>query len=363
MFVVVLFVLFMGAGLILLFTGLKKKKSTKVTAAQEAAARAAIQSETGIRSGYRPSFNDEVERTSALRLGSLGIDLVAPAFIWAGAASIVLSLLFLSTGVFTSVNAKNAGVLITFGKVADRTLSPGLHTKLPWQKVIEIDGTVQTDKYLGESCMKVRIGDGSEACVSITNRWNVVETEANKVYESFKSNDPTQEFRTSMMDSELRASVQMALQSYNPIADFEEAGKEATSAELSFTPDFNAINEVITDDMRKKLKERANGGEALGEIQSITMSAMSLAPSTQTKLDDFVGAIGDTRIAEQKVQTNVAQAAANRELSASVANDPNVLVSKCLDTLAEAVVKGYQLPAGFSCWQGGSGGVVIPGTR
>ena len=364
MFTTIISALFLITGIVLLIVGVKAKRSTKVTAEEQARARVEAELEAaGAKPPWSQRHTPNIPRTSELRVGPLGIRMVSSAFYIAGGVSIVLALVFISTGIFTQVNAKNAGVLITFGKVADRTLSPGLHTKMPWQKVIEIDGTVQTDKYDGDSCMKVRIGDGSEACVSITNRWNVVETEANKVYENFKSNDPTQEFRTSMMDSQLRASVQLALQNYNPIADFEEAGKAAGSVELSFTPDFNEVNAVIMEDMRKKLKELANGGEALGEIQSITMSAMSLAPSTQDKLNEFVGAIGDTRIAEQKKQTAAAQAAANRELSDSVANDPNVLVSKCLDTLEDASESGYQLPAGFSCWPGGGGGVVIPGTR
>lgn len=364
MFTTIISALFLITGVVLLLMGVKAKRATKVTAEDQARARVEAELEAaGARPAWSQRHTPDVPRTPEIRIGPLGLRMVSRAFYIAGGASIVLALAILSTGVFTQVNAKNAGVLVTFGKVADRTLSPGLHLKMPWQKVIEIDGTVQTDKYEGDACMKVRIGDGSEACVSITNRWNVVETEANKVYESFKSNDPTQEFRTSMMDSELRASVQLALQNYNPIADFEDSGKQATSAELSFTPDFNVVNDAIMEDMRKKLKERANGGEALGEVQSITMSAMSLAPSTQKKLDDFVGAIGDTRIAEQKQQTAAAQAAANRVLSDSVANDPNVLVSKCLDTLDDATEKGYQFPAGFSCWPGGGGGVVIPGTR
>lgn len=278
----------------------------------------------------------------------------------AGAVALVLAAILLIGSVCTVVTAKNAGVLVSFGKVSEKTLAPGLHGKLPWQKVIEIDGTLKTDKYEGDSCIRVRIGDGSEACVGLTNRWNVVETEADRVYQDYKSNDPTESFKDSLISSELMASVQLAMGDYNPVAQFNSADRDASSVDLSFSPDYNAVAKAIEDDMRKKLKERAGDGEALGEIQSITMSSMSLSSTTQTKLDDYVAAIGDTRIAEQKKQTAAAQADANRLLASSVSNDPNVLVSKCMDTLADASDKEYQLPAGFTCWPGGGTGVVIP---
>ena len=64
----------------------------------------------------------------------------------------------------------------------------------------------------------------------------------------------------------------------------------------------------------------------------------------------------NTRIAEQRAKTATAEAESNRVLSESIKNDPNVLVSKCLDAINE----GKSLPAGFQCWPGTSGSVVVP---
>ena len=275
-----------------------------------------------------------------------------------GTIALVISAAILASGVFTQVTAKNAGVLVSFGKVSEKTLSPGLHMKLPWQKVVEIDGTIQTDEYRADSCIQVRIGDGSQACVSITNRWSVVESEADRVYKDFKSDDPTLSFRDAVISTQLKASLQKALSDYNPVAQFNGANKEASSAELSFSPDYDAVSKVVEDDMKARL-----GDQAMAQVESITISYMQLSENTQKKLDDYVASIGETRIAEQKQQTAAAQAEANRLLSSSVSNDPNVLVSKCMDTMAEAAESGYQLPAGFSCWPGTGGSVVIPGTR
>lgn len=49
-------------------------------------------------------------------------------------------------------------------------------------------------------------------------------------------------------------------------------------------------------------------------------------------------------------------------LSKSVSNDPNVLVSRCFDTVEEAVKADYR-PAGFSCWSGSGSAVVVPSSR
>src|SRR5690606_25250488 len=64
----------------------------------------------------------------------------------------------------TIIQAKNVGVLTTFGKPT-RSLNAGLHVKAPWQKVTELDGTKITNKYTGDERIEVRIGDGTTAAV------------------------------------------------------------------------------------------------------------------------------------------------------------------------------------------------------
>lgn len=255
----------------------------------------------------------------------------------------------------STVSAKNVGVVVTFGAVDQQTRSSGINAKLPWSNMVEIDGTIQTDEYSSDHCIPVRIGDGSQACAYITNRWSINADKGAAIYENFRSDDPTQAFRSAVVSTQLEASVQKALKDYNPIAQLKIVQGDALSSELSFAPDYDAVSLEIEADMRERLSD-----DALAEIESITFSYLRLAENTQKKLDDYVAAIGETRIAMQKEQTAQAQANANRTLSDSVSNDPNVLVSKCFDTVAEAVASGYQLPAGFSCW-GGSSAVVIPG--
>lgn len=56
---------------------------------------------------------------------------------------IVLSIVFVALGCFTKVDTGYTGILVTFGKVEDYTLSDGFHAKAPWQKVVKMDNHVQ----------------------------------------------------------------------------------------------------------------------------------------------------------------------------------------------------------------------------
>lgn len=300
---------------------------------------------TDLESAYKESqlklWRDSYKWTS---LGSIG--------------AAVVGVIILASMSFTVVSAKNIGVAVNFGAVSQTTLSPGLNMKAPWTKVIEIDGTMQPDKYGdggGAECIKVRIGDGSEGCATIVNRWSVNAQNAAQVYSDFRSNDPTQSFKEAIVSNDLAQSVQEALRTYNPIAELRAVASNDTSANLSFTPDYAKLSKPIEDDMKKRMEVRG-----LANIEGVTLSYLTISPNTQKKLDDYIAEVGATRIATQQKETAKAQAQANRELSASVSKDPNVLVSRCFDTLNEATQKNYQLPAGFSCWPGSGSTMIVP---
>lgn len=276
---------------------------------------------------------------------------------WGGFIAAAIALVILIGMCFTTVSAKNVGVAVNFGAVSSDTLSPGPHFKAPWTKVVEIDGTIQTDQYKNESCIPVTIGDGSQACVTITNRWQIVPKNASGVYEDYRSDDPTLSFKDAVVSTELEQAISETLGTYNPISNLKIVGGDEAAPEVSFVPDYDEFSKSIEKDMKERL---ARTGQA--EIISITFSHLRLSENTQRKLDDYIAAVGETRIAAQQKETSIAQADANRELSASVSNDPNVLVSRCFDLLKDAAQSNYQLPAGFSCWPGGGSGIVIPGS-
>lgn len=285
--------------------------------------------ETGETNRYGAAITERVEITASTRPGAL--------------IPLLLAAVLLFLGSITTVEAKQVGVVTTFGRPSDQTLSSGFHLKAPWQKVTEIDATIQTDEYHAKSGIDVRLSDGNTATISATIRWSVSDDNANKVYEDFRSDDPTKSLRDAVVSTQFKAAMNAVFAGFDPLTLAGATGDQ---------PDYNALADKVRDVMLAKTN-------SLVEVDSVTISLVSLDKDSQKKIDNYIGEVSKTRIAEQAQKTAKAQAEANRILSDSISRDPNVLVSKCLDLLAD----GYNAPAGFTCWPGAGGGVVIPGTR
>jgi hypothetical protein len=98
------------------------------------------------------------------------------------------------------------------------------------------------------------------------------------------------------------------------------------------------------------------GEDPVAEIDTITISYFSFADSTQATIDNFIEAVGETRITAQGKETAREQKEINDLLAQSVSDDPNVLVAKCLNLIEQNV---FDPPAGFSCWPGGGQGSLV----
>lgn len=95
------------------------------------------------------------------------------------------------------------------------------------------------------------------------------------------------------------------------------------------------------------------------DVLNVIIPIVHFDDATQGRINALQAEIANTRIAKQKQQTADAEADANRKLSGSVSNDPNVLVSKCLDLLAQMEKDKIAIPAGFSCWPGNQTPVIV----
>jgi hypothetical protein len=146
------------------------------------------------------------------------------------------------------------------------------------------------------------------------------------------------------------------LSKYNPIANLQVIDARDAGAQVNFAPDYDQVAKDIAAEMDTRY-----GTEPLVKTVAITVSGLTLSKTTQDKIDAFIAEVANTRIAVQKQQTAEAEKIANEKLAASVTGSPNVLVSKCLDLMAEAAKTGYQFPAGWNCRQGGGSAVVVPG--
>lgn len=261
-----------------------------------------------------------------------------------GAAAI-----FLISSLFTMVGTRRIGVVTEFGRPVD-SLSNGLHLKLPWQQVHELDGSIQTDSYVGGGdsgeCVDIRIGNESKACVDVTVRWRIVTAEADQLYRDFRSMD---NIRESLVTRELNASLNAVLGDFNPLdaVNLDDQGSLASLDELA---------DQVDESVRGRVEGRV-------EVLSVTIPLIRYDAGTQDRLDAYQAEIANTRVAEQRLQTAEATNRANSALAESVSNDPNVLVARCFEILDNMVDAQQPIPAGFSCWPGGSTGIVIPASN
>lgn len=258
-----------------------------------------------------------------------------------GVGVILVGIVLTFFSCLVSVQAKSVGIVTTGGHVSSDTLEPGYTFIAPWQNVTEIDATVQTDEYHGDRAVKVRLADGNTAGISATIRWSVNEKNASTVYSDFRSDDPTKSLRDAVVSTQFKAANNAVFASFDPLT-LAGATDEA--------PDYTELSDEVERIMLEKTK-------GLVDVESVTISLISLDKDSQRKIDEYISEVAKTRIAQQSQKTAAEQAKANKILSDSINNDPNVLVSKCFDAIADG---DFTPPAGFSCWPGGGSAVVVP---
>lgn len=257
--------------------------------------------------------------------------------------ALFVSALLLGLSSLTMVGTKTVGVVTSFGKPSGTPMTSGLHVKAPWAKVHKFDAAVQVDKYEDKQCVTVRMAGQTTACVSAVITWRIVPNEANALYQDYKDFERVQQ---TLVGNNTTATLSKVFASYNPLAQVAD-GKS-----ISETPDVSGYAESV-----KTALQTAVGTSI--EVVSVTTPFIKYDESTQKRVNDLQAEVANTRVAEQKKLTSQAEAEANRELSASVSNDPNVLVSKCLDLLSSVAQSGQSLPNGFSCWPGASSSTAI----
>lgn len=274
----------------------------------------------------------------------------------AAAGVLVFALVLLFFGSFTTVGTKMLGVKTTFGRPTG-SIDNGFHWKAPWENVTELNDAVQTDTYASDggaggkqqggavgTCVNVRIARQATSCVNVSIRWQIREEGVDYLFRNYKDNDAITD---NLILRDLQQAVNDAFVNYDPLGI--DTNGQSTNPPLSGAG--NSLSKVVLASMQDQV------GQWI-EVQAINIPIQNFDSSTQDKINQLQQQIALTRVAVQRQQTAAADAQANKAIAASVANDPNVLVSKCLDILKEAVDKGQALPAGFSCF-GGTAAVAV----
>lgn len=256
---------------------------------------------------------------------------------------LVIAALFFVFAITAIVPTREIGIVTSFGRPVD-SLPNGLHFKAPWEKVHNLDGTIQTDSHTGtKHCTDIRIGNESTACVDNSIRWRIRLEAGQRLYQDYRE---MENIRDSLVTRELKAALNEVLADYNPL--------EQIKADAQGAPDLNAFSDAVRADLSRRVGEDV-------EIKSVIVPIIRFDRQTQSKINAYQAEVANTRIAEQREQTAKAQARANENLKESVSKEPNVLVAQCLDILTEMVKEGQTVPIGFSCWPGGSAtSVVLP---
>jgi regulator of protease activity HflC (stomatin/prohibitin superfamily) len=262
----------------------------------------------------RATSQNPAGRTRALRIAAV-----------AGGLAVFMLIL----GSTTIVSTRNIGVVTTFGRPG-ATLSNGLHVKAPWQSVTEMNGTIQIDNHTGEAATTVRLGNNSTANVDNSVRWRIQPAAADELFLDYREFDNV---RDNLVTRELKAALNEVFSDFDPLAPENSEGANV-----------QALGDQVAEKLRTKV-----GGQI--EIINVIVPLVNYDQATQDRINALNVEKANTRVAEQRAKTAAAEAKANEILAASVTNDPNVLVSKCLDAAREAHIS----PLG--CWPNTS---VVP---
>ena len=256
----------------------------------------------------------------------------------------IITAIVLGVTTITTVSTKNVGIVTSFGKPTGEVLSNGLHFTAPWQDVTEFDAAIQTQDFKGDACTTVRLGTEGKACVENSVQWRIKPDAASELFTDYRSFEA---MASALVERQRVAALNAVFAQFDPLATIK------ADTDGSGSPTLADLGVEATAKLQELLGDRLT-------VDSVVISLVKYDDGTQAKIDAYQAEVAATRIAEQRQQTARAEAEANRQLAESVSNDPNVLVSKCLDTLTDMVKSGQPVPAGFSCWPGSGSAVVVP---
>lgn len=298
---------------------------------------------------------------------------------WISTTIAALGVLCIVLSCLTQVGARNQGVVTSFGQIQG-SLDSGLHFKAPWEKVTDMDATVQTDNFTGTDtdkssdrdsldCLNVRIADGSTACVSIVLRSQIAAGSADDLYPDFRhsskyGDNVNDNIFYSLTRTNLTTAVGNVFADVNPVltaakdpnvADTEDDADEIVAN--VYTP--GEFNDPVKDELTKLLDAASPTGESQVVVTSLNVTYIGWSEATEQRIAQYQQALGETRIARQDVATARAQADAADELAQALSDNPAFLSNKCLDQVQVMIDEGYQLPIGYTCFPGGDKTPVI----
>jgi len=251
--------------------------------------------------------------------------------------ALILGGLFVFLSCVTTVGTRNVGFGAKFGKPT-HVYGPGLHTKSPFENVIEWDGKFQP--FIQD--VAVRLGNQSTANVDVTVQWQLdLNQDAIALFKNYKNPDA---IRDQVVRQQTQRSLNDAFAGFNPL-----------------TVDANGINPVKVTDLISKAEAEVKANLPSGiTLISLTFSSIKYSDDVQGQINSITSGVAQTQNAKQLIETNKALAEANKIL-ASEGKDLSaaVLTQNCLTIVKNAAAAGQPLPPSLSCNFGGSSSGVI----
>jgi regulator of protease activity HflC (stomatin/prohibitin superfamily) len=258
---------------------------------------------------------------------------------------LAVGLLLLVIDSFTIVPTRNLAVQTSFGKPVG-TLGNGFHLIAPWSSTEEFDATIQTlklsdDKDDNGEPIRVRLANAATATVDVTVQWQI-DPNANitQLYLDYRNFD---NIGTNVVRRQLSSALNGTFEKYDPLLSLKggDQVQQTTLADLA-------------KDAGSKLAAALPPGIL---VRSLLIPKITFDESIQAKINQYLAALAETQIAEQRQKTAQAQKTAN-DLLAVANSTPAVLYQNCLDMVERLTRDGKVLPAAFTCGPGPT--VVVP---
>ncbi len=261
-----------------------------------------------------------------------------------GVAAILLIVLGFSC--FASVPTGHTGIVTTFGKVEDQTLEAGIHFKLPWQKVVNMDNRNQKST-LTLVCFS---SDIQEVDVVYTVNYQIEKSNAQNIYKTIGT-----DYFNTVMNPRIQEAVKKQVAHYDAeslidsreklsneiydvlVADLAAYNVQLVSASIEnidFTEAFTAAVEAKQVAAQNKLKaeteqEQANmEAEKAAERAKINAQAAADAAKIQAEAEAEVAKTKANAAAEvTKIEADAEkyrkeqESAANKLLAESMTED------------------------------------------
>lgn len=261
-----------------------------------------------------------------------------PGAIAAGIIVLLIGLGTLFMDSFHVVPTRTVAMETSFGKPR-ATMNSGWHWMAPWANVEEFSAAVETLKLSGDKDddgdpIVVRLANGATAEVDLTVQWQIdPAADITPLYNDYRT---FEKIGTNVVRRQLASAANEAMERYDPLVALRDNKGDASGKKLT----------DLAADVRASLEKNLPPGIL---VRSVLMPKIKFSDDVQAKLNQYLSALAETQIAEQRQKTAEAQKKANDLLASGIGTNQAVLYQNCLDMVERLSRDGKPLPAAFTC--------------